>query len=149
MLAVDPDGNLYPCLRYMKSSLGDDQPPIIIGNVWDGIGTTPETAQWIKCLGCITRRTESTDECFYCPIANGCSECSAYNYQINGTPDSRVTYICDMHKARCLANYYYYNKRYKKNNLKERLKIYIPDEWALEIIDKNELEIIKETAAAG
>lgn len=33
MLAFDPDGNAYPCLRYMKSSLGDSIAPLIIGNV--------------------------------------------------------------------------------------------------------------------
>lgn len=143
MLAIDPDGYLYPCLRYMKSSLGDDQPPLIIGNVWDGIGYNEKYANWIKCLDCITRRTESTDECFYCPIAEGCAECSAYNYQINGTPDSRCTFICDMHKARTLANSYFWNRWYVKKGLTERVKVNCPDEWALEIIDEDELNMLK------
>lgn len=142
MLAIDPDGKLYPCLRYMKSSLGNDQPPLSIGDVWKGIGNTPEDAQWIKCLACVTRRTESSDECFYCPIAEGCAECSAYNYQVNGTPDSRCTFICDMHKARCLANSYFWNKWYRKTNSKERVKIYCPKEWALEIIPEDEFQML-------
>lgn len=142
MLAIDPDGKLYPCLRYMKSSLGGNQPPLSFGDVWNGIGQTPEDAQWIKCLACVTRRTESSDECFYCPIAEGCAECSAYNYQINGTPDSRCTFICDMHKARCLANSYFWNKWYRKIGSEERVKIYCPKEWALEIIPKNEFEML-------
>lgn len=142
MLAIDPDGKLYPCLRYMKSSLGNDQPPLSIGDVWNGIGQTPEDARWIKCLACVTRRTESSDECFFCPIADGCAECSAYNYQINGTPDSRCTFICDMHKARCLANSYFWNKWYRKTNSKERVKIYCPEEWALEIIPENEFQML-------
>lgn len=142
MLAIDPDGKLYPCLRYMKSSLGNDQPPLSIGDVWRGIGNTPEDAQWIKCLACVTRRTESSDECFYCPIADGCAECSAYNYQVNGTPDSRCTFICDMHKARCLANSYFWNKWYRKTNSKERFKIYCPKEWALEIIPEDEFQML-------
>lgn len=142
MLAIDPDGKLYPCLRYMKSSLGNDQPPLSIGDVWNGIGQTPEDARWIKCLACITRRTESSDECFFCPIADGCAECSAYNYQVNGTPDSRCTFICDMHKARCLANSYFWNKWYRKTNSKERVKIYCPEEWALEIIPEDEFQML-------
>lgn len=146
MLAIDPDGKLYPCLRYMKTSLGDDQPPLTIGDVWTGIGKTEKDAQWIKCLSCITRRTESTDECFYCPIAEGCAECSAYNYQINGTPDSRCTFICDMHKARCLANTYYWNTWYRKQNDTRRVKVNCPDEWALQIIDQKELDMLKELA---
>ena len=32
MLSFDPDGNAYPCIRYMESSLGSDRKPIIIGN---------------------------------------------------------------------------------------------------------------------
>lgn len=146
MLAIDPDGNLYPCLRYMPSSLGNDQPPLIFGTVWDGIGKTAEHAQWVRCLACITRRTESTDECFYCPIAEGCAECSAYNYQMNGTPDSRCTYICDMHKARVLANSYFWNKWYRKRGEPQRFKLYIPEDWALEIIDKDEFEMLKKLA---
>ena len=146
MLAIDPQGRCYPCLRYMESSIGLAQEPLIIGDVWNGIGIKPEHAQWIKCMACITRRTESSDECFYCPIAEGCSECSAYNYQINGTPDSRCTFICDMHKARVLANSYYWNKYYRQINSNKRFKLYIPDEWALEIIDEQELRMLKELA---
>lgn len=149
MLAIDPDGKLYPCLRYMKSSLGNDQPPLSIGDVWNGIGQTPEDARWIKCLACITRRTESSDECFFCPIADGCAECSAYNYQVNGTPDSRCTFICDMHKARCLANSYFWNKWYRKTNSKERVKIYCPKEWALEIIPEDEFQMLLNLSKEG
>ena len=146
MLAIDPQGNLYPCLRYMPSSLGDDQPPLIIGTVKDGVGATEAQANWIKCMACITRRTECSDECFYCPIASGCGECSAYNYQMSGTPDHKCTYMCIMHKARCLANTYFWNKWYRKKGLNERIDVNCPDEWALEIIDKEELDMLKELA---
>ena len=146
MLSIDPQGRLFPCIRYMESSLGNDQVPYHIGTVWDGIGNDELTAQRIKCMSCITRRTESTDECFYCPIAEGCAECSAYNYQVNGTPDSRVTYICCMHKARVMANCYYWNTWYRKNNMPDRFELHIPDEWALEIIDEEELQMLKDLA---
>lgn len=78
-------------------------------------------------------------------IANGVivHNCSAYNYQINGTVDKRVTYICPMHKARALANLYFWNKYYRKLGIKERKKNYCPDEWALEIISKDELDMLK------
>lgn len=68
MLACDPDGLLYPCLRYMKSSLGDDVPPIVIGDVNNGICTTKEQKNTMDMLKSITRRSQSPDECFYCPI---------------------------------------------------------------------------------
>lgn len=107
MLACDPDGILYPCLRYMESSLGDDQAPYIIGNVDDGLAQCPAFKERISCLQCIDRRTQSMDECYYCPIAEGCAWCTAYNYQVFGTPDKRATFICEMHKAESLANVYF------------------------------------------
>ena len=138
MLSCDPDGYLYPCIRYMESSLGCDQKPIRIGHVDTGIGQEEEYSNWINCLDCITRRSQSTDDCFYCPIAKGCSWCSAYNYQETGTPNKRVTYICDMHKARSLANVYYWNTWYRKKGLDKRFKIHCPKEWALDIISEEE-----------
>lgn len=73
MLSCDPDGVLFPCLRYMESSLGDDQEPYSIGNVDIGIGQCDCDKCKIECLKKIDRKTQSTDECFYCPIAEGCS----------------------------------------------------------------------------
>ncbi|WP_310603534.1 radical SAM peptide maturase, CXXX-repeat target family [Anaerosporobacter sp.] len=143
MLSCDPDGYLYPCIRYMESSLGCKVKPMRIGNVDDGIAQNEEYTQVIKCLRCINRRTQSTDECFYCPIGNGCAWCSAYNYQETGTPDKRVTYICEMHKARTLANAYYWSKFYEKNNEQKTFAFYIPDEWSLKIIDNDELDMLK------
>lgn len=94
MLSCDPDGVLYPCIRYMESSLGTDQEPIIIGNVDDGIAATQDIKDYIKCLQCITRRSQSTDECFYCPIAQGCSWCFPRGTMIN-TPYG-MTDIADL-----------------------------------------------------
>lgn len=144
MLSCDPDGKLFPCIRYMESSLGGDQDPYSIGDVDNGIGKCDCHACRLECLNSINRKTESSDECFHCPIAEGCSYCSAYNYQIFGTPDSRATYICIMHKARALGNIYFWNKYYRKNNINKRMKIYIPDEWSLEIINETELSMLKE-----
>lgn len=144
MISVDYKGDIYPCIRYMESSLGDDRPPIIIGNVDTGILQTKEQCDWHDCLTCITRRSQSTDECFNCPIASGCSHCTAYNYQVFGTPNKKATYICIMHKARALANAYYWNKGYRQNNENKRFKLWIPEEWALEIIDQDEWDYLKE-----
>ena len=143
MLSCDPDGYLYPCIRYMESSLGSDREPYCIGNVNDGIGVTKDEIQKIKCLNCITRRSQSTDKCFYCPIGSGCSWCSAYNYQELGTPNARVDYSCIMHKARAIANAYYWSKVYEKRNLDKLYEFYLPDSESLEIISQEELNNIK------
>lgn len=141
MLASDPDGVLYPCLRYMPSSIGDKQEILTCGHVDSGIDTA-----LLKEMQKITRRSQSTDECFYCPIATGCSWCTAYNYEVFGTIDKRATFICPMHKARALANVYYWNKYYKLKNI-DKVKInYCPKEWALEIIDENEYEMLNNLA---
>jgi len=144
MLSCDPDGYLYPCIRYMESSLGCQREPYCIGNVDDGIGIKEEDAQRITCLNCITRRSQSTDKCFYCPIASGCSWCSAYNYQELGTANARVDYSCIMHKARALANAYYWSNMYKKTNNGKIYKLYLPDSESLQIISKEELDDIKD-----
>lgn len=144
MLSVDPEGIIYPCLRYMESSLGGQQEPYSIGDVDTGICQCDCHKCRLECLKKIDRRTQSTDECFYCPIAEGCSWCTAYNYQVFGTPDARATYICIMHKARALANAYFWNQYYRKNKVPKRMKLYIPEEWALEIITKSEWDLLKE-----
>lgn len=144
MLAVDPDGVLYPCIRYMESSLGENQTPIIIGNVDNGIAATQEIKDCIHCMQCITRRSQSTDECFYCEIGQGCSWCSAYNYQVFGTVDKRATFICEMHKAASLANVYFWNKLYEKYNMDKKLEMHCPKEWAVPIIGEEEYNMLYE-----
>lgn len=144
MISLDPDGYIYPCIRYMESSLGTDQPPMRIGSVTEGVGCREEHRCAISCLQCITRRSQSTDECFFCPVAEGCSWCSAYNYQVFGTPNARATYICVMHKARALANVYFWNKYFQARGEESYMRNYVPDEWALEIVSEEELKMLKE-----
>lgn len=141
MLSAAPDGTLYPCLRYAPSSIGDKQPLLTCGHVTSGIDTT-----LLKEMQTITRRSQSTDECFYCPIAKGCSWCTAYNYEVFGTINKRATFICPMHKARALANVYYWNKYYKLKNIDKIKENHCPKEWALKIIDENEYEMLNNLA---
>lgn len=109
MLAVDYKGDLYPCLRYMESSIGQSQSPYIIGNVNDGIGYNQQTKDMIAGLD-VTYQSQSPQKCLDCPVSGECGWCSALNYQEFGTINKRTTYTCLMHKARVLANYYYQNK---------------------------------------
>ena len=148
MLALDVNGDIFNCVRYMKSSLGSDQPPLKIGDVENGIAIAPCDKSNLECMRCITRRSQSTDECFNCPIAKGCGWCSAYNYQTFGTVNKRATFICDMHKAEALANTYYWNKVFRKHNEDDiRLPLECPREWALPIIGKDEYDMLAELAS--
>ena len=143
MLAFDPDGKAYPCVRYMESSLGKDIEPLVIGSV-DGLFVKKEEQNIKLMLDSIDRRTESDDECYYCPIASGCSYCVAYNYQSGGLPIRRNKNICLMHKARSLANVYYWNKWYKQNNIKSTFYMHLPKEDAVEIIGEDEYNMLVE-----
>ena len=146
MLAFDADGCAYPCLRYMASSLAGAQEPYAIGDLNHGIMNTPEHERRVDLLGKITRRSQSTDECWNCPIASGCSWCSAYNYQVYGTPDKRVTYICIMHKARVLATSYYWNTLLRKSGSAKRFALNVPESWAVPIIGEEEYRMLKTLA---
>ena len=142
MISIDYKGDIYPCIRYMESSLGDDREPLIIGNVYTGILATEKNKACLSCLECVTRRTQSDDICYYCPIGSGCSWCSAYNYQAFGTPDKRACYICVMHIARALANVRMWNKYYISSGLNKTFINHVPDEWAGQIIDDDELQYL-------
>lgn len=144
MLAVGPDGDCYPCLRYMNYCLSNkNTKPLVIGNIKDGIKTKDEHEGLME-LSKITRSSQSTQTCMDCPIGRGCSWCSAFNYDIFGTANKRATFHCEMHKARVMANVYYWNKLYMKLGLLDIRESYIPKEWALEIIDSTEYENLLE-----
>ena len=139
MLAFDPDGNAYPCLRYMESSLGTDRPPIIIGNT-DGIYNTPEYKAIYDDMQKVTRQSQSTEECINCPVGSGCAWCSAWNYQETGSYNKRSTNICWMHRAESLANVYYWNIYYIMHDKPERFPLYLPRDIANKIIPDEEYD---------
>lgn len=143
MLTVDYNGDIFPCIRYTKTSLGENIKPIIIGNVKTGILTTDEEKKLVYDLKMINRINQSTQECIECPIAQGCAYCQAYNYQDSGVFNHRATYTCIMHKATALANAYYWNQCYKKHNESTRMHLYLPENEALKIISKEEYDKIK------
>jgi uncharacterized protein len=142
MLAFDTDGSILPCARYSKMSLSVGCEPIVVGHVDTGIASTEEQLSIVRELESITRQSQSTQECIDCPIASGCAWCSAYNYEVYGTPNKRATFICPMHKARVMAASYYHNKKYRQLKMKDRMELSIPKDWALEIISEEEYEML-------
>ena len=150
MLAMDPDGYLFPCIRYMESSLGSSRPPLSIGSIHTGLATCESDKKCVECLNAITRRSQSVDDCFYCSIADGCAWCSAWNYQKFGTPDHRDTGICNVHKGRVLANVYYWNNYYKKYDIPKVFDMWLPKEQAVAIIGEEEYtELVKLVKSLG
>ena len=110
MCAFGTDGTAYPCLRYMNMSLNGSQPEIVIGNCDRGIYQTDDEKVILDEMSAVTRRTSYDDECYNCPIASGCGNCSAWCYQKHGTYNKKDKGICWMHRARCLANDYFFKK---------------------------------------
>lgn len=55
MIAYDPQGRIFPCIRYMESSLNGEQEPYSIGDVDNGIGCT----ECYKCrINCMAKQIE-------------------------------------------------------------------------------------------
>ena len=110
MLAVDAEGNFYPCTRFAQYSLRSKK-AWIIGNVRDRIDKNK-----LRPFYTLDRCTQSTEECINCEVASGCAWCQGENYDAADTPTvyQRSTAICKMHKARVRANNYYWNKLYRK-----------------------------------
>lgn len=138
MLAFDTEGKIFPCLRYTKMCLNGSQEPYCIGCIDSGIGTLSIEREKLSSLEEITRKSQSTEECFNCPIAQGCSWCTAYNYQVFGSPNQRATFICDMHKARALATTYFWNRVFAAEGYNEHFSLLVPEKWAVEIIRERE-----------
>lgn len=145
MLSFDPQGNIYPCIRFMDSSLGKEQKPYIIGDIKHGIDINKTIA-----LKNITRLTKCSEECINCPVSSGCPDCSAWNYQQSGKLNYKSMNICNITKAGSLANVYYWNqlrKKYKNNNKDinfKKVKLNLPKQEALKFIDENEYNMLYE-----
>lgn len=143
MLAFDVDGTIYPCIRYAPLSIGKTN-VFTLGNLNGGLIKTKESIANIEYLKKITYKSQSDKKCLECSIKGGCGWCTAYNCEATGDPNKRVTNICIMHQARVLAHYYFYNKICNLIDRKEdKLKIRIPEDWAINIIGKEEFEMIK------
>lgn len=113
MLAVDAEGNFYPCTRFAQYSLRSKK-AWIIGNIHDGIDKNK-----LRPFLTLDRCTQSSQKCIDCEMAEGCAWCQGENYDAADTPTlyQRATAICLMHKARVRANNYYWNKLYRKLEL--------------------------------
>jgi uncharacterized protein len=104
MLAVDGDGNFFPCVRFAPYAL-TQRSGRAIGNCFDGIDRNR-----LRPFLALTRSAQSPEECMACEVATGCAWCNGCNYDLadDATIYRRATFICKMHKARVRANEYYW-----------------------------------------
>lgn len=108
MIAIDNQGNFYPCNRFLDFSLRNKRPRIL-GNIHEGIDPNK-----VRPFILLDLQSQSSDECLNCEVARGCSWCQGENYDSAETSTiyERATAVCRMHKARVRANNYYWNKLY-------------------------------------
>lgn len=145
MLALRANGEFYPCLRYMPSSVTDNVESLQIGDVSTGPHTRASGSKVLHKLDRMTRRSGMTDLCFECPISSSCGGCLAVGHQIVGTPDRKTTFHCVMKYAEALANWYYFNNLIIKHpdwDIDVR-QCKLPKNRVLKIISEDEYEFLK------
>lgn len=118
MIALGPNGNIYPCLRYKDYSL-NNQDEWVIGTVKDGIDM-----EKVRPFMVVSKKYQSDNECLSCELGRGCSYCQGHCYDESETATifSRAKYICKMHKARVRANDYYFSKLFNVYGIDTNLK---------------------------
>ena len=116
MLAVDAQGNFYPCTRFAGYALRSKK-PVVIGNIYEGINMNK-----LRPFLTLDRTTQSPQKCIDCEVASGCAWCQGENYDAADTDTvfQRSTAICMMHKARVRANNYYWHKLREKLSREKR-----------------------------
>ena len=106
MLAIDCQGNFYPCIRFYDISLSNRK-GLRIGDINSGINSDR-----LRPFHALTLRTQSREECINCEVGKGCSWCNGcnYDYADSDTIFQRATFICKMHKANARANEYFWKR---------------------------------------
>lgn len=110
MIAIGPNGKLYPCVRYKDYSL-NNHAERVLGSVSTGIDM-----EKVRPFMLASSRYQDDETCAHCPIASGCPQCQGLSYDVADTATNfqRATFICKMQKARVRANDYFFSKLYNR-----------------------------------
>lgn len=122
MLAIDCDGNFFPCIRFYNISL-NNRKAICVGNSDSGINQDK-----LRPFYALNLKNQSPLECVKCEVASGCAWCQGCNYDLAETDTiyQRAVNLCKMHKATVRANKYFWDKLERLTGLpSERKKIAI------------------------
>lgn len=106
MLAIDCDGNFFPCVRFYNISL-NNRKALCVGNTESGI-----LQDRLRPFKALSLKAQSPLECVTCEVASGCAWCQGCNYDLADTDTiyQRAIYLCKMHKATVRANKYFWEK---------------------------------------
>lgn len=113
MMAVDYKGDFFPCVRFLDFSL-NNRNGICLGNSEVGI-----SADKMRPFYGLSLASQSTEECINCDVAQGCSWCTAFNYDQADTDTvfQRATFNCKMHKANVRACEYFWEEFKRRTSL--------------------------------
>ena len=119
MLAVGPEGKIYPCVRYKDYSL-NNKPERIVGTVDEGINM-----ELVRAFMVVAEKFQDDEECAQCPIASGCPQCLGFSYDEaeSSTNFQRAKYNCKMQKARVRANEYFFSKLLNHKGIKREIGV--------------------------
>ena len=115
MLAIDCKGNFYPCNRFLPFTMAGKFVRSV-GNCYEGVDLNR-----LRPFFALDRLSQSPLDCINCEVASGCALCVGLNYDASDTETiyQRAIFICEMHKARCRANKYYWDKLLAKKGAKK------------------------------
>lgn len=113
MLAIDYQGDLYSCMRFLEYSL-NSRNGCVIGNIHEGLDQNK-----LKAFHALNTRSQIKPSCLDCQVASGCAWCQGSNCDEAplDTIYEKSSYICKMHKARVRANEYYWAKLRSKSQI--------------------------------
>ncbi|WP_346916354.1 radical SAM peptide maturase, CXXX-repeat target family [Clostridium sp.] len=133
MLAIDCDGNFYPCVRFLDFSM-NNRKGRKVGDIENGMDLD-KVRPFLE----LNTLKESEDKCLKCDVATGCTGCTGFNYDCYGTIYKKATYICEMHKANVRAIEYYWDKFEKVTGMKSQRREIAEQR---KIVDKQEKYMI-------
>jgi len=109
MLAIDCDGNFFPCVRFIDFCIANDKSKnsACIGNCYDGINRDK-----LRPFENLSIASISDKECEECQVSSGCFACAGFNFDDSGksTIFYRAKYMCEMQKVQVKANKYFWRR---------------------------------------
>jgi radical SAM peptide maturase (CXXX-repeat target family)/CXXX repeat peptide maturase len=112
MVAVDCDGKLYPCIRFLEFCLSDKSTKSLsTGSIQRGFNKNI-----LEAFDMLNIESMSDDECNTCPVASGCFACAGNNFNCNEshTIFKKTKYHCELQKAQVRVNHYFWDQIIKK-----------------------------------
>lgn len=108
MRAVDCNGSIFPCIRFLELCMTDNSVPSYrIGDIYNGM-----EEERLRVFEHLSIMAIDDEECSQCSVASGCLTCAGNNYCYSESHSvfERVKFICKMQKAQARVNEYFWDR---------------------------------------